>query len=245
MTDLAPTTLFDRTIIIGAGGTGGCLVPQLLRLLQYHPAANLDVQLWDGDTFEAHNLERQLCNEQQLDNNKAKAVAEICQTLGLQVRPRASFIGEAALKRQLNNVRSVLVICAVDNNATRTMSLQVLEQSACDYFWITPGNADDADGTKPIRGQALWSGRLRTQDFGLRLEDLLSHYPELKEDAEPMPTNGGCSHKAPSAPQLLASNMLAAATTLAIIQNVLDGTLVPHQHASYFQARGLLNAATV
>lgn len=233
----------SHTIVIGAGGTGGCLIPQLARLLLFHQSAQPNIAVWDGDDFQIHNLTRQLTTEATVGRNKANTVAEFCAALGLPIKARPHFISAEALQRAITPASFPLVIATVDNNATRLMSLRTLEEAAADYFWVSPGNADDSDGTQPIRGQVMWSGFIRGTQYGLRVEDLVATYPELV-DNDPMPRDGGCAHLAPSSPQLLTANALAAAAALTVVQNLLDNTLVPHNHIAAFTGRGVLQAAT-
>lgn len=59
-------------IQIGAGGTGGYVASQLLRLLGGHPRReDIIYTLMDGDTFESKNIGRQLCFSRDLGQNKA------------------------------------------------------------------------------------------------------------------------------------------------------------------------------
>ena len=62
---------------IGAGGTGGYVASNLLRQLgSIHPLLQDRIYYWlmDGDEFEAKNMGRQLCTEDDLGENKAEVL---------------------------------------------------------------------------------------------------------------------------------------------------------------------------
>lgn len=62
---------------IGAGGTGGYVASNLLRQLgSMHPLLQDRIYYWlmDGDEFEAKNMGRQLCTEDDLGENKAEVL---------------------------------------------------------------------------------------------------------------------------------------------------------------------------
>lgn len=62
---------------IGAGGTGGYVASNLLRQLgSMHPLIKDRIYYWlmDGDEFEAKNMGRQLCTEDDLGENKAEVL---------------------------------------------------------------------------------------------------------------------------------------------------------------------------
>lgn len=64
-------------IQIGAGGTGGYVAAGILRMLGgLHPVIQDKIHYWliDGDSFEAKNMGRQLCTEDDLGENKALTI---------------------------------------------------------------------------------------------------------------------------------------------------------------------------
>ena len=64
-----------RIVMIGAGGTGGHIVPHLYRLLHTLDRP-VEVILADGDMVEKKNLVRQNFIASDLGKNKAQALAE-------------------------------------------------------------------------------------------------------------------------------------------------------------------------
>jgi hypothetical protein len=234
---------FTHTLVVGCGGTGGYLIPPLAKLLTYHPNAEGHITLCDGDTFEPHNAERQLMLGQALNANKAEHMASI---LELQDAPQGpdlhidvipEFLAPDNLAGWLMGTEVPLIIAAVDNDATRKMICQGLEEASSyidSFMFITPGNdAGDAEHSAAIKGQVLWWGKAEGEAFGVNPAIV---YPNIENPSDPPPTHGECSAHAPSQPQLIAANMLAAANTLAAIQMFLDRNFDPTTHAIFFDS---------
>ena len=91
-----------KIVMLGAGGTGGHIAPNLYRLLY---ALNRPVRfiICDGDVVEWKNLIRRNFTPADLGENKAKALAERYSTVfGLETEYIPSFIeSEDELKRLL------------------------------------------------------------------------------------------------------------------------------------------------
>lgn len=226
------------TLLIGCGGTGGYLASPLARLLSFHHAAESPITLCDGDEFEDGNRYRQLMAINDINKNKAIALASQLSAQGLRSEVINDFANDAILSNWLLNAGDCpMLVVAVDNDATRKLVCQKLAAAKSylpSFFFISPGN-DAGEGARPaeIKGQVLWWGWTEGQDFGL---DPTQVYPNLENPPDPAPVRGECSAKAPSQPQLIAANLMAAATTLNVIQSLLDATLDPSKHGLFFTA---------
>lgn len=225
---------FDHTFVIGAGGTGGHLIPALARLIAYHDAADATMTVYDGDAFEDSNTTRQLVGPDQIGQNKATAMKAYCASQGLEITAKPRYASAVSMEQAFSKAVSPLIVLTVDNDATRKAALDVTDQLSGDWFLITPGNADNANGDAPIRGQVLWCGRVQGQALGL---DPRLVSPGIARPTEGIPHAGSCALNAPSAPQLITANVLAASLTLAVIQNLLDLSLPADASACYFNAR--------
>lgn len=223
------------TIVVGCGGTGGQLIPPLARLLAYHQNSESRVVLVDGDDYEPHNAARQLVGPTQIGANKATAMAEFCYFQGLSdVEAKPVFADDGLISRLVMESNTPLIIAAVDNDATRRMILQVLAATRQNFMFVSPGNADDSDGTNPIRGNVSWWGRADDQTLGINPALV---FPNIERPNDAVPRRGSCALMAPSAPQLITANALAATLTLAIVQNLLDRTLPADASTLYFNGR--------
>jgi len=225
------------TLLVGCGGTGGYLASPLARLLTFHPNAQLSLTLCDGDTFEDGNRYRQLMAAEDAGVNKALAINRRLY--------HESYVSAAVIADYLNptNLNSWLleagdcpmIVVAVDNDSTRKMVCDQLQEAKAylpSFFMITPGN-DAGEGSRPaeIKGQTLWWGYTENTDFGINPATV---YPNIANPSDPAPVRGECSAKAPSQPQLIAANLMAAATTLSVIQSLLDATIDPTKHGLFF-----------
>lgn len=228
---------FNQVLFVGTGGTGGILAPLVCRLMEYHPLGTTNITLCDGDIFEPHNANRQLANEQTLGKNKATVTAQMIYEQGLEI-PNVipNYLSSSSFKRELDaeDDGTIMIILAVDNDATRAMTLNVLEEHKRDFVWISPGNAGADDPASAIKGQVIWYGRIGDQTLGLHPAEL---FPNIAQPSDHVPKKGTCSAQAPSSPQLLSANAAAAALTLAVIQNMLDCQLPDSGNTVYFNYR--------
>lgn len=225
----------DSVFVIGVGGTGGYISSPLARLVAYHPATeNARVMFIDGDEFEEKNQTRQLVGPSQIGLNKARAMVDFCSFQGLtNVDYKEDFISMSSFIPLLNRSQSPLVICSVDNDSTRKAVIDAIELSCKekDFFFVTPGNSD---GLEDVRGQILWFGRVNGQKYGINPALV---YPNIENPEDSIPEKGSCALNAPSRPQLITANFMAAAITLTTIQNLLDEILNPQQSGMFFNLR--------
>ena len=227
----------DTVFIVGVGGTGGYLASPIARLVAHHPATeNAKVVFIDGDEFEQHNQTRQIVGPSQIGMNKARAMVDFCSFQGLEnVDCQEEFISMTSFIPLLDRAKSPMVICSVDNDATRHDVLKAISNTCenKDFFFITPGNSD---GTESVQGQTLWFGKCDGERVGM---DPAIAYPNISNPIDSIPEKGSCALNTPSRPQLISANFFAAAITLSVIQNFLDGVLNPQQSGMFFNARTL------
>jgi hypothetical protein len=225
----------DSVFVIGVGGTGGYIASPLARLIAYHPSTeNAKVMFIDGDEFEEKNQTRQIVGDAQIGVNKARAMVDFCSFQGLNnVEYKDEFISMSSFVPLLNRSESPLVICSVDNDATREAVIAAIESSCKekDFFFLTPGNSDTIEES---RGQTLWYGKIAGQQYGINPALV---YPNIENPVDSIPEKGSCALNAPSRPQLISTNFMAAGITLMCIQNILDGFLEPKFSGMFFNLR--------
>lgn len=225
----------DHTVIIGAGGSGGQLIPSLARLLAYHPNADSGVVIADGDIFEDHNQERQICGPAQVGRNKAEVMAEFCRDIGLTtVAAVPSYVNHADLRRLIDRASCPLVVSTVDNDATRAAVISVLEERTSDWIHVTTGNADNSDGQFRISTSTHWHGVLGGQPIGLSPALL---FENIARPQDAIPAHGSCAAQAPSAPQLISANALSSVMALLVIQNILDERIDATANSAFANGR--------
>ena len=227
----------SATTIIGAGGTGQYLIPGLIRMLKYHPSGTTDVTVYDGDDFEEHNGERQV----HTSGSKADRMNELLQQQLLSPVCKNQYVSKQLFDAiRVRDARRELglrlVIGAVDNDATRKMVINSLIDHPGDFLFITPGNSDAEDPDAAIKGNVLWYGRIDGQEVGVNPAIL---FPNIERPNDGIPRKGGCMEHAPSAPQLIAANALAAAFTMTVVQNFLDDRMPLQASHLFFNGRNL------
>ena len=227
----------DQSVVIGCGGTGQHLLPHLIRLLTYHPEGSTDITAYDGDEFEEHNRERQIG----YSGTKASVMDQLLIAQGLPAVCKAQYMSKDRLKAILRRGQgTVLVLAAVDNDATRKMCIDTLVASDRNFLFVTPGNSDAQDADKAIKGNVLWFGRVDGQDIGVNPALL---FPNIENPQDAIPRKGSCIEHAPSAPQLISANALAGAYTLAVVQNLLDDQMPLQASHMFFNGRSFSTTA--
>jgi len=226
--------MFSHLIFVGAGGTGGYLFAPLLRFLSYNDSSFRRVTLVDGDHFDEGNLTRQICGPADVGKGKASVLADsirpFADVRGVDIRTHEDFLNSDNINEIDEDLASTLWVLAVDNHATRKLTLDHFEQRLADpmpCLWISPGNSDGTDFAH-TRGTVHWWGKIRQQAFGM---DPRLTTPNIATPIDDIPQRGSCANHAPSAPQLITANLSAAAHTLNIITGIVTGQM-PHQLSS-------------
>lgn len=207
---------FDCVLLVGLGGTGSFLAEPLVRILRYHEKtkdAPPDIIFADADNLEDSNLVRQLFPQDAVGLNKAEYQARRLAYLLPLAAYTDEYLDKLGTKKLLMKYKRPLVICCVDNHASRLAILEALTEMRCDFVWLSPGNGLN-------RGQAWLLARQEGQLYG---RDPRKTNPEFAKPLDSIPRRGGCMLNAVSTPQLITANMMAAAVTASLIQNLLDG----------------------
>jgi hypothetical protein len=224
-------------VLVGAGGTGCLLAPALARLIKYHKTTQgASFHVVDADTFEESNQTRQPVSAQDVGKSKVDVLSSLLAAQDLDCNVLRAYMDRVLAADYIARAtETVLFIAAVDNHATRR-DICIAAEEADNVAVIMPGNCDDEDMPGGIYGQVWWW--LKQYGTTLTGANPRERYPVVNTPLN-VPRVGSCSSNAPSSPQLLSSNMLAAAWTLAVIQNMLDGKLPAACHSTSFDGRKL------
>lgn len=231
----------DSVYLVGCGGTGAILAPLLARLLQYHDAFADDgkITLVDADKYEEHNAKRQPVSGEHAGSFKCIHLLNLCVQQGLPAEmfvTRALYADEAWVSHNAKQSQDQLWIAAVDNDATRYAMVKGLAAAQGRLLFVTPGNAEATADNAPIRGQIMWYGFDDPKDLLIGMNPM-HHSPNFDNPRDVIPRIGSCTENAPSNPQLISCNAMAAALTLSLINDYLDGLLSSRQHAIHFNSR--------
>lgn len=217
--------------VIGAGGTGGYLIPNLTRQLSIANANKTGLKhkitIVDGDVVERKNLIRQNFVESDIDKNKAEVMAKrYGRAFTQEVSYVESYLNDPehfqrmindSLNSEVNHSKQhVVIIDCTDNNKTRLLmktTAQALKRTK-NVVFLSSGNEEKA-------GQVVCSFKLRDrgaanisngqglrQDVCASTPDFFDVFPDTEIDK--LPEEVSCAENAISAPQNIATNMTAA-----------------------------------
>lgn len=230
-----------KILIIGAGGTGGYIIPHLYRIA-YASERQCRVIIADGDIVEKKNLIRQNFAECDIGENKAEVMARrYSEVFGIETEYIPDFIES---EEQLYNLLSVkqtyswpysdepksipILIGAVDNNRSRIMCNNVFNKMN-DIIYIDSGNEE-------FSGQVICgvkrSGKVLSKPVA-------RVYPDILTDTEKFPSELSCAQRSVSAPQTIAANVFASTAVISMLYYLLiEGELKTNRLA--FSSRRLL-----
>jgi len=186
--------VIENILVVGCGGTGGHLIPNLARLIHVLNRSVSRRNTWqekklflaDGDIVEEKNLVRQHFISADVGRNKAEVLGErYAAAFGLEIGviPRYlenledfSFLDQ----HKVNGDGADLVIGCVDNNASRKVLHEWFLSSLNSYytrtrFWIDSGNEEKSGqvvcGHRP--GEYRYAYRLKFNPFrkGVKQKD--------------------------------------------------------------------------
>jgi molybdopterin/thiamine biosynthesis adenylyltransferase len=187
-------------IIIGAGGVGSWLTPALVRMCKQTDL----IQIWDGDTLEEGNLDRQLFEEKWIGENKALALAnKYKHEAKCEMTHVSKYYTHGAIADIGTGVTDWWLFGCADNHPARADILLTCDTSGCPA--IIGGNGyDDADA---YYYDSTWLGTPC---------DPRIYYPEIMTDTTGSPIHAaGCTGEAQDeTPQLVLANYWAAAHML-------------------------------
>lgn len=212
-----------KIIILGAGGTGGYVIPHLYRL-GFASDRNVRIIVCDGDIVEEKNLIRQNFVEQDIGRNKAQVQAErYSAAFGIECEYRPDFIeSEKELmeltkpdftKQPWNTVREtqrVILLGCVDNNKSRQLCHQVFYKQQ-DLIYIDSGNGEHT-------GQVVCGVR---QNGRTTYKPVCKLYPDMLKEEDKFPSELSCAERAVSAPQSVTANLTAATAVVSFLYDLL------------------------
>ncbi len=208
-----------KIVVLGAGGTGGYVIPHLYRLgyASEHPTR---IIVCDGDVTEQKNLIRQNFVEQDIGRNKAQVLACLLYT---SPSPRCEYRPEfIETQEELYTLtepdrvpypmepQRVILLGCVDNNKSRQLCHRVFEQKR-NLIYIDAGNGEHT-------GQVVCGVR---QNGRTLYKPVCSLYPDLLEDEDKFPSELSCAERAVSAPQSVTANLTAATAVVSFLYDLL------------------------
>lgn len=223
-------------VIIGAGGTGGYVIPHLYRIA-FASNRRCRIIIADGDIVEEKNLVRQNFAECDIGENKAQVMAErYSEVFGIETEYIPDFIENEERLYGLfrfhgwdDDPKPIgILIGAVDNNSSRVMCNNVFNRLK-DIIYIDSGNGEY---TGQVVCGVKMSGRIISKPVA-------RVYPDILTDTEKFPSELSCAERSVSAPQTIAANIFASTAISSMLYNLLiEGNLKNNRLT--FSARKLL-----
>ena len=223
-------------VIIGAGGTGGYVIPHLYRIA-YASNRPCRVIIADGDIVEEKNLIRQNFAPCDIGENKAKVMAErYSEVFGIETDYIPDYIEDEEQLYRLLNVSdpyhrprpASVLIGAVDNNRSRIMCHNVFNKLN-DIIYIDSGNG-------AYTGQVVCGAKMRGRVVS---KPIARVYPDILTNAEKFPSELSCAERSISAPQTIAANVFASTAVASMLYHLLiEGKL--QNNRLTFSSRKLL-----
>ncbi len=216
-------------IVIGTGGNGGHLLPNLCRLVKSVPHIQCSIIVADADVVETKNVGRQNFIAADVGKNKAAVMAErYGAAFGISIAYVDRYIEDvktiSELSRTSYNVESKVpfVIGCVDNNKTR----QVIH----DWFRNTLNAAWLDVGNNEFIGQAVLGynvvSRMKNaapeKPYPFYCPPVTERYPDIVTDHNAkFNSELSCDEMAVSAPQSIMTNIMAASCVMMMITPLL------------------------
>ena len=237
-----------KIIVLGAGGTGGYLIPHLYRIAFADSKRLYRVIICDGDIVEEKNLIRQNFVKQDIGRNKAAVLAErYAGAFGIECEYIPEYIeNEARLKGLVrpdfrksywNNTaetQRVILIGCVDNNKSRALCHKVFYETE-NLICIDSGNGES---TGQVVCGVRQKGRTAYKPAG-------TLYPDILKTGDKFPTELSCAERAASAPQSVTANLTAAAAVTSFLYNLLVAGELNTRYVTFSSSLIAVRAETV
>ncbi len=204
-----------RITVIGCGGTGGYVVPNLLRLMrEAYPGSNqMYITFVDGDVVSNENIVRQNFCLADLGRYKSMVLADrYAVAFGMPLTAITSYLTEQNRHKIVSG--EDLIIACVDNNETRRLLL------AGSYSWICDV------GNELNYGQVFTHKLALPTSTAYNYTDIRDIHPEIMEEKK-----GGCAR---NTGQSFMINYMASMATLIMVKDIIHlyegdlGTKMPY-----------------
>jgi hypothetical protein len=152
-----------HVMVIGAGGTGGRLIPPLMQVLKRGDV----VSIIDGDHVEDRNLARQNFRTRDIGENKAEVMATRYRRDGITANAYAAMLTEPIARTIITsngNITRTAILGCVDNWKARETMLKVMGMCPGNSVWIDGGN--ERRGGQVIMTARSWPFKVKDMMTG-------------------------------------------------------------------------------
>lgn len=220
-----------RFVVIGAGGTGGYLIPNLARqisitngLRRIEGADEHSLLIIDRDRISPNNLNRQNFIEKDLERNKAEVLAtRYGIAFSTSIQYLDEYITSAEMLRDIvlglckEDFSIPVIVDCCDNNATRVLiheAIQMLKEELVNSNIYSLSSGNELYTGQVVCGLTLGKGLtpyINYKDkFAFPTPCVTDMFPEILEGGDKLPTELSCDEAAISHPQNIMTNITAA-----------------------------------
>lgn len=215
----------QTVLVIGAGGTGGHLVPNLSRFIAVvnsERSTRVRLILADGDVVEEKNLRRQNFVKQDLNQNKAEVLAKrYSRAFGVEIVAVAKDIETC---NQIYNLTTgqhgFIIVGCVDNIASRKVIADAMLNVYRERFWIDCGNEEKSGQVIMGHYTDSYSPYAISYD-SFSTPNVFEMYPSMLDEDTSFNSELSCAERAQSAPQNMQTNVTAANIAMNYIQKII------------------------
>lgn len=234
----------DRVVMVGCGGTGSHLLPNILQYLSAEALRGRpmpEIILVDGDTVEQKNLVRQKFTSGDLGMNKAAALARrYAGAFGTKISVYEGFIENEETLQELAPIgKFTLIIGAVDNHRARLIIWEYYNRTVSrgvPIAWVDTGN-------ESWHGQAIlgldcgynsrspyvkWDqANIGEQIAPIKLPTFFNVYPDevMRIGSTPLVPQNDCAQMVEENPQTIQANMMSSFCGTSLCIQVLSGVI--------------------
>lgn len=165
VTSALPPGQSVRVIVVGAGGTGGRLIPPLMQVLRRGDS----IAIVDGDHVEDRNLVRQNFRTRDVGANKAEVLAQRYRKEGIQVDAYATMLSLTNAGAIISNRLYTILAGCVDHARARKVMHDALQSSQRAMLYVDGGN--EMRGGQVVLSAKSWPANVKA----LREKDEMAH----------------------------------------------------------------------
>lgn len=203
-----------QLIVIGAGGTGTYFLKEVSRYLSNygHNCPIKEFSIYDGDTVEEKNLDRQCFIKEDIGANKACIMGEVLNdAFDLNWKTYPIYVSDVS-QIKINPKYVPIVVGCVDNHACR-MIIEKLFNTQDNIIYLDSANEYSS-------GEVIFAAKIH----GKEVAPVRSHYfPEIKLP-EKSRQEMTCTELNQAAPQHIKTNMAAGNILLVEVTSICEST---------------------
>lgn len=242
-------------IVVGAGGNGGYLIPNLARQVAIQNEMRKvigqtlhKITVIDADEVENKNLVRQNFVEKDIGKNKADVMAQrYSRAFGVEISFMSKYIENPEMLGDVVDIdtHTPVILGCVDNNKTRVIMNDF--HKSCESFYVDLGNEEFA-GQMVVGYNGHGRGHSQPLDdeqvngpYRFDLPSIVDIHPEVSEATDKLPHEMSCAESAVSHPQNIMTNQTAANLAMNVCNTLLTANILEGEgldiNAVYFNAK--------